>query len=64
MTLNSRPAVQLPAEVAVLVLAEFIRNPRWSFGQLAGSMARNKRVTVKVAEIERLFDQHGLKKTT
>lgn len=64
MTLNSRPAVQLPAEVAVLVLAEFIRNPQWSFGQLAGSMARNKRVTIKVAEIERLFDQHGLKKTT
>lgn len=64
MTINCRPAVQLPAEVAVLVLAEFIRNPKLSFEQLSDSMTRNKGVTVKVAQIERLFDQYGLKKTT
>jgi hypothetical protein len=64
MTIKSRPVVQLPAEVTVLVLVEFIRNPDLSFEQLADAMARNKAVTVKVVEIERLFERHGLKKTT
>ena len=56
--------VQLPAEIAVLILVEFIRNPDSSFEQLAKAISRNKSVTVKAAQIERLFDQHGLKKTT
>ena len=62
--INNRPAVQLPAEIAVLVLVEFIRNPEWSFEQLAGTIEHNKGITVKVANIKRLFDQYGLKKTT
>jgi hypothetical protein len=64
MTIKSRPVVQLPAEVTVLVLVEFIRNPEWSFEQLAGAMARKNGVTLNVVEIERLFERHGLKKTT
>jgi transposase len=57
------PGEQLPAEIAVFVLAEFIRNPRFSFQQLAAALARNKGVTVEVTQLERLFAQHGLKKT-
>jgi hypothetical protein len=64
ITIKNLPAVQIPAEVAVLILVEFIRNPKLSFEQLAGAMVRNKGVTVKVVEIEKLFEQHGLKKTT
>jgi hypothetical protein len=56
--------VQFPAEIAVLILVEFIRNPDSSFEQLAKAISRKKNITVKAAQIERLFDQHGLKKTT
>lgn len=55
--------VQFPAEIAVLILVEFIRNPDSSFEQLAKAISRKKNITVKAAQIERLFDQHGLKKT-
>jgi len=64
IAMQSLPLAQLPAEIAVLVLVEFIRNPDLSFGQLARTIAHNKHVTVDVAQIEGLFEQHGLKKTT
>jgi hypothetical protein len=51
------------AELAVLILAEFIRNPDSSFEQLAEKISRNKKLTVNPEQIEQLFDQHGLKKT-
>jgi len=54
---------ELPAEIAVLILAEFIRNPQSSFEQLAKTMQRTKNVNVKVAQIQKLFEQHDLKKT-
>ena len=63
MAMRSLPPAQLPAEIAVLVLAEFIRNPESDFQQMAHALARSKSVTVEVAQIERLFEQHGLKKT-
>jgi len=56
--------VQYPAEIAVLILVEFIRNPDSSFEQLAKAISRKKSITVKAVQIERLFDWHGLKKTT
>ena len=56
--------VQFPAEIAVLILVEFIRNPDSSFEQLAIAISRDKSVTVEAAQIEKLFNQHGLKKTT
>jgi hypothetical protein len=61
--MQSLPPAQLPAEIAVLVLAEFIRNPESDFQQMARALAGSKGVTVEVAQIERLFEQHGLKKT-
>ena len=56
-------SVPLPAEVAVLILAEFIRQPDLSFGQLAKAIARGRHVRINAAQVEDLFDLHGLKKT-
>lgn len=57
------PEESLPAEIAVLVLAEHIRRPESDFAQLAASMAR-RGVYVDASRIHRLFDLHGLKKKT
>lgn len=57
------PKTQFSAEIAVLVLAEFIRKPDSSFEQLAEIISRSKNVTVSPERIEHLFYQHGLKKT-
>lgn len=62
-TKESLSVIQLPGEIAVLILVEFIRHPDSSFEQLATAISREKSVTVEAAQIERLFDQHGLKKT-
>jgi len=62
-TVESLSVIQLPAGIAVLILVEFIRNPESGFEQLARAISRKSGVTVKAAQIERLFDQHGLKKT-
>lgn len=55
--------VQLPAEIAVLILVEFIHKPDSSFEQLAKAISRGKGVAVKATQIEKLFESHGLKKT-
>lgn len=55
--------VRLPAEIAVLVLVEFIKKPGSSFNQLAKAISQSKKVTVSSAQIETLFAQYGLKKT-
>lgn len=56
--------VQFPAEIAILILVEFIKNPQKSFQQLAKAVSRRKNVTVEARQIERLFELLGLKKTT
>jgi len=53
----------LPAEIAVLILAEFIRNPGACCEELAGALASRRRVRVSPSQINRLFEQHGVKKT-
>lgn len=63
MTTKSMPQGQLPAEIAVLILAEYIRCPGSSFEQLASIIVRSKKVSVDAALIEQLFEQHNLKKT-
>jgi hypothetical protein len=55
---------QLPAEIAVLLLVEFIRNPKSTFDQLAKKIGHSKNLTINVAQVERFFEQHGLKKTS
>jgi len=64
MALKDLPPVPLPAEIAVLVLVAFIRNPQASFKQLAKTLSTTQNITVDVVQIERFFDLHGLKKTT
>lgn len=63
LTVQDLPEVRFSAEIAVLVLAEFIRSPDSSFEKLAEKISRSKNVTVNAKQIEQLFDQHGLKKT-
>lgn len=60
---ESLSQAQLPAEIAVLILVEFIRNPDSSFEQLVRAMRRNRGITLHAAQIEALFDLYGLKKT-
>lgn len=62
-SLEGLAVAELPAEIAVLILVELIRNPDSSFEQLAAAISRDKGVIVKAAQIEKLFDRHGLKKT-
>ncbi len=64
ISMQSAQIQQLPAEIAVLVLVEFIRNPKSGFAQLAREIKRSRKVTVKIAQIEQLFQQYALKKTT
>jgi hypothetical protein len=55
---------QLPAEIAVLVLAQFIRAPQASFKQLAQRVSRSTGLRIDAGQIQTLFDRHGLKKMT
>ncbi len=61
---QNRPPGQLPAEIAVFILAEFIRCPDLSFEQLAKTIERSRGITLEPTQIEALFALHGLKKKT
>ncbi len=56
-------SVPLPAEVAVLILAEFIRQPDLNFEQLAKAIVSQSHIRLNAVQVEKLFDLHGLKKT-
>ena len=53
----------LPAEIAVLILAEFIRKPESSFADLDKAITQSRGISVGASQIERLFADQGLKKT-
>jgi predicted transcriptional regulator len=59
-TLVSAP---LPAEIAVLVLAEFIRHPHRPPEALAKAVSAKTGIAIQADQIRRLFDQYSLKKT-
>lgn len=61
ITLQKMPADSLPAEIAVFILAEFIKRPTADFNQLAEVISK-RGVAVNTLQIEKLFEQHGLKK--
>ena len=63
LSVRSTQLKEFPAEIAILVLVEFIRNPDAGFAQLAKTIKRNTKVTIEVAQIEELFQQYSLKKT-
>lgn len=60
---KNAPRSKLPAEIAVFILVEFIRQPGLSFEQLAKAIARHRHIILDAAQIEELFTLHGLKKT-
>ena len=62
-TLRDAPAKQLPAEIAVYILAEYIKHPDADFPELAQTISA-KGVSVSPVQIENLFVQHGIKKKT
>ena len=62
-TLREVPVKQLPAEIAVYILAEYIKQPDADFPELAQTISK-KGVTVSPMQIEKLFSQHGIKKKT
>jgi hypothetical protein len=53
----------LPAEIAVLVLAEFIRQPSAAAAELARRVSAKTAVRIRADQIRALFESHGLKKT-
>jgi hypothetical protein len=59
---RAEPAM-LPAEIAVLVLAEFIRAPESGFTELAKTVSGRTSLSIDAGQIEDLFSRHGLKKT-
>jgi hypothetical protein len=61
---RNQPSGQVPAEIAVFILAEFIRCPDFGFEQLAETVSRSRGIALEVEQIEALFALHGLKKTT
>jgi len=62
-TLQKPKAPSLPAEMAVLVLVEFIHSPEAGFRQLAKAVSRRTGAVIKADQVQALFDQHGVKKT-
>ena len=60
--LEAPVAAVLPAEIAVMVLAEFIRKPSAEPAELARRVSARAAVRIKADQIRALFAQHGLKK--
>jgi len=63
ISVQDTQARQLPAEIAVLILVEFIRNPEANYSQLAQIIKSSKKITLDVSQIEQLFQHYCLKKT-
>jgi len=55
--------IALPAEIAVLVLVEYIHQPKAGFGKLAQRIGHRANVHIEVSQVRALFEQYGLKKT-
>jgi len=56
-------AMVLPAEIAVLILVEYIHHPKAGFGKLAQRIGRRTGVQIEAGQVRALFEQYGLKKT-
>lgn len=64
LTSQRRALSSLPAEVAVIILVEFIKHPEFNVAQLTKAVASRCQMTLEPGQIEDLFARHGLKKTT
>ena len=50
------------AQTAVFILVAFIKNPQWSYQQIAAQLKHSKNLVVRPEGIERFLEQHGIKK--
>jgi hypothetical protein len=55
--------MNLPAEIAVLILVEYIQNPKIGFNKLAKRIGSRAKVHIEASQVRALFEQYGLKKT-
>lgn len=62
-TFRKPTVLLLPAEMAVLVLVEFIHSPEAGFQQLANAVSRRAGAVIKADQVQALFERYGLKKT-
>jgi hypothetical protein len=53
----------LSAQTAVFVLVAFIKHPDWSLRHLVSYLKQGHNIVVQTKDIERFFQQHGIKKT-
>jgi hypothetical protein len=53
----------LPAEIAVLILVEYIHYPEAGFSKLAQRIGRRAKVQIEASQVKALFERYGLKKT-
>jgi hypothetical protein len=60
---SNAQAMTLPAEIAVLILVEYIHHPKAGFSKLAQRIGRRAKVHVEAGQVRALFEQYGLKKT-
>jgi hypothetical protein len=56
-------SMALPAEIAVLILVEYIQHPKAGFSKLAKRIGRRTNVHIQAGQVRSLFEQYGLKKT-
>jgi hypothetical protein len=56
-------SVPLPAEIAVLVLAEFIRHPQRKPEALARAVSAKAGIPIQAEQVRGVFERYGLKKT-
>jgi hypothetical protein len=52
----------LPAEIAVLILVEYIQHPKFGFSKLAKRIGSRAKVHIEASQVRALFEQYGLKK--
>lgn len=57
------PPAKLPAEISVLILAQFIRSPNIDLQALAKAVSKSSGLSIRSEQIETLFAEHGIKKT-
>ena len=60
--IEGKEALRFPAEIAVLIFAEYIRRPEDSFKKLAKEISKRTGLHIKADWIEALFARYGLKK--
>lgn len=63
LTQEPDPTSSLGTQAAVWVLVEHIKNPALSFEQLAVHLREQRKLPVTWEQIDRFFQEHGLKKT-